>query len=408
MMRILTFTTLYPNAAQPTHGIFVETRLRFLLQSGRVESRVLAPVPWFPSAHPMFGRYGVYAKAPAAETRHGIAVAHPRYPVIPRIGVNIAPFTLYQAAARAARRILDEGFEFDLIDAHFFFPDGVAAAMLGRALGKPVTITARGTDLNLMPRYPLPRRMISWAAEQADGLITVAAALKDVLVDLGVAQEKVTVLRNGVDLELVRPGDRQADRRALGLAPPTLLSVGHLIERKGHHLVIDALAELPGVELMIAGAGPEESALRDRAASRGVADRVRFLGGLPQSRLPQLYRAADALVLASSREGWANVLLEAMACGTPVVATPVWGTPEVVNCRAAGVLATERSAPALAAAIRDLLAAPPDRAATRAHAESFDWQATTDGQLRLFSAILERRARQPAAPIYPAASVSGS
>jgi teichuronic acid biosynthesis glycosyltransferase TuaC len=408
MMRILTFSTLYPSEAQPTHGIFVETRLRFLRDSGRVEPRVLAPVPWFPSASKLFGRYAAYAKAPRHETRHGILIDHPRYPVIPKLGVNLAPFSLYQAAARAARAMLRDGYDFDLIDAHFFFPDGIAAVMLGRALGKPVTITARGTDLNFMPRYAVPRRMIRWAADQADGLITVAAALKDVLLELGVPPEKVTVLRNGVDLELFRPGNRQADRQALGLAAPTLLSVGHLIERKGHHLIIDAVAELPGTELLIAGSGPEEAALKARAASRGVEGRVRFLGALPQSRLPQLYRAADALVLASSREGWANVLLESMACGTPVVATPVWGTPEVVNCRAAGCLAAERSAPALAYAIRDVLSAPSDRAATRAHAESFDWQATTDGQLRLFSTIIERRARRSAPSVYPAASVSGS
>ena len=407
MMRILTFSTLYPNEAQPTHGIFVETRLRFLLDSGRVESRVLAPIPWFPSASPMFGRYAAYAKAPHQEIRRGIAIEHPRYPVIPKLGVNLAPFSLYQSALRAARAIQRDGYDFDLIDAHFFFPDGIAAVMLGRALGKPVTITARGTDLNLMPRYALPRRMIRWAASEAAGLITVAAALKEVLVDLGVPSEKVSVLRNGVDLTLFQPGHREAERQALGLAAPTLLSVGHLIERKGHHLIIDALAELPGIELLIAGSGPEDAALKARAAERGVADRVRFLGALPQSRLPQLYRAADALVLASSREGWANVLLEAMACGTPVVATPVWGTPEVVNCRAAGRLASDRSAPALASAIRDLLSAPPDRAATRAHAEQFDWQATTDGQLRLFASILERRAPQPARAAYPAA-VSGS
>jgi teichuronic acid biosynthesis glycosyltransferase TuaC len=407
MMRILTFSTLYPNAAQPTHGIFVETRLRFLLDSGRAESRVLAPVPWFPSASRLFGRYAAYAKAPRQEIRRGIAIEHPRYPVIPKLGVNLAPFSLYQSSLRAARAIQRDGYDFDLIDAHFFFPDGIAAVMLGRALGKPVTITARGTDLNLMPRHALPRRMIRWAAAEAAGLITVAAALKEVLVDLGVPSDKVSVLRNGVDLALFRPGDRKADRRALGLAAPTLLSVGHLIERKGHHLIIDALAELPGLELLIAGSGPEEAALKARASERGVADRVRFLGTLPQSRLPQLYRAADALVLASSREGWANVLLEAMACGTPVVATPVWGTPEVVNCRAAGCLSSERSAPALAGAIRDLLSAPPDRAATRAHAETFDWKATTDGQLRLFASILERRAPQRRHAAYPAA-VSGS
>src|SRR5258708_6939933 len=109
MIRILNFTTLYPNQAQPTHGIFVETRLRFLLDTGRVQARVLAPVPWFPSTHPAFGRYATYAKVPATEQRHGIAIDHPRYAVIPRIGVNITPFLLYRAALKAAREIIRQG-----------------------------------------------------------------------------------------------------------------------------------------------------------------------------------------------------------------------------------------------------------------------------------------------------------
>jgi glycosyltransferase involved in cell wall biosynthesis len=407
MLRILTFTTLYPNAAQPAHGVFVENRLRALVGSGEVAARVLAPVPWFPSTHPRFGRYAAYAAAPRAESRHGLEIGHPRYPVIPKIGPNLAPFSLYRAAARTLTRWCRQGYDFDLIDSHFFFPDGIAAALLARRFGKPVTITARGTDLNLMPRYRIPRALIRWAADRADGLITVSAALRQPLVELGIAPERIAVLRNGVDLVRFRPpADRAAARAALGLARPTLVSVGHLIERKGHHRVIAALAELPDVDLLVVGDGPEASALRGAAQHHGVAGRVRFLGALPHDALPDVYGAADALVLASSREGWANVLLEAMACGTPVVATPIWGTPEVVTTRAAGVLA-ERSPAALAAGVRDLLAAPPARADTRRHAERFGWAPTTQGQLDLFREILDRRAlRRAGIPVQAAVSRS--
>jgi glycosyltransferase involved in cell wall biosynthesis len=250
--------------------------------------------------------------------------------------------------------------------------------------------------------------MIRWAAEQADGLITVSAALKQPLVELGVPAERVVVLRNGVDLVRFRPpADRAAARAALALTRPTLASVGHLIERKGHHLVIEALAALPGVDLLVVGDGPEAAALRAAAQRHGVADRVRFLGARPHDELPGIYGAVDALVLASSREGWANVLLEAMASGTPVVATPIWGTPEVVTTRAAGVLAADRSAAALAAGVRDLLGAPPPRAATRAHAEQFGWGPTTQGQLSLFREILNRRVlRRAGIPVRATASGS--
>ena len=201
-MKILTFSTLYPHAARPSHGIFVETRLRHLLASGKVESRVVAPVPWFPSRNPRFGAYAVHAAAPREERRHGIQVLHPRYPLLPKIGMTLTPFLLAWAVRPAIGRILSS-FAFDLIDAHYFYPDGVAAILLGRHFGKPVVITARGTDVNLIPRYRLPRAMIRWAARHAAGIITVARALKDDLVNAGVPGERIEVLRNGVDLQLL-------------------------------------------------------------------------------------------------------------------------------------------------------------------------------------------------------------
>ena len=387
-IRLLTFSTLYPNAAQPTHGVFVENRLRHLLGSGAVHSTVLAPVPWFPSQADRFGAWAAFARVPRAETRHGITVHHPRFPVIPRMGMTLAPALLYRAVLPALRRLRANGVAFDAIDAHYVYPDGVAAVWLGRALGRPVVITARGTDVNLIPRHAVPRRLIQGAIAGAAALVAVSGALRDALVELGAPPGKVTVLRNGVDLTLFRPPpDRAAARAALGLAGPTLISVGHLIERKGHHLAIEALASLQGWSLLIVGEGPERPRLEALAARPGIAGRVRLLGARPHADLPALYGAADVLVLASSREGWANVLLESMACGTPVVASDIWGNPEVVRAPEAGRI-VPREAAAIAAGVRALSAAAPDRTATRAYAEGFGWDATTEGQLALFRRVL--------------------
>lgn len=382
-MKIMTFTTLYPHAACPGHGIFVETRLRHLVGSGRVESRVVAPVPWFPSRNPRFGEYAAHASAPREEQRHGIQVLHPRYPVIPKIGMTLAPFLLAQSVKPLIERILAR-YPFDLIDAHYFYPDGVAAVMLGRHFGKPVVVTARGSDINLAPRYRLPRKMILWAARHAAGMITVCRALKDELVALGVPAGRIEVLRNGVDLQRFRPIDRESARRKLGFTRGTLLSVGNLVPHKGHDLAIRSLRLLPEVELVIVGHGPERTALGALVEASGVAGRVRFTGTLSQEELRHCYGAADALVLASSREGWANVLLESMACGTPVVASNIGGTPEVVSAPEAGVLMAERTPEALAEAVQRLFARCPDRAATRRYAEGFSWDETTRGQLQLF------------------------
>ncbi|MBV9116239.1 MAG: glycosyltransferase [Acetobacteraceae bacterium] len=389
-LRLLTFSTLYPNAARPNHGVFVENRLRHLVGSGEAASTVVAPVPYFPSRAALFGDWAVNARAPMREERHGLMVHHPRFPVVPRVGMSAAPWLLYRAALPFVRRLLEDGREVDAIDAHYLYPDGVAAVWLGRRLGLPVVLTARGTDVSLIPRHAVPRRLIEGALRDAAALIAVSAALKAAMLALGAAEPRVTVLRNGVDTRLFRPpADRAALRARLGLDGPTLLSVGHLIERKGHDLVIRALAQLSGVTLLIVGEGPERPRLAALAAQLGLSARVRLLGARPHREMAELYGAADALVLASSREGWANVLLEAMACGTPVVATDIWGNPEVVRAPEAGVLVA-RAADALASAARGLLAAPPARAATRAYAERFSWDETTAGQLAVFREVVAR------------------
>ncbi|MCC2973048.1 glycosyltransferase family 4 protein [Massilia sp. IC2-476] len=385
-MKILTFSTLFPNTEKPGHGIFVETRLRHLVATGQVEARVVAPVAWFPSTHPRFGNYAKMAKVPRAEVRHGLQVEHPRYAAIPKLGMNVAPFLLAQAARPAIARLIDEGFDFDLIDAHYFYPDGVAAALLARWFNKPLVITARGSDITLLPQYTLPRRMIKWAANRADAVITVCNALRDEVVALGVPANRVTSLRNGVDLQLFRPTERQANSMF------TLLTVGHLVPVKAQELIIAALPLLPGVRLVVAGDGPNRAMLEALARTHNVAERVEFLGAVPQAQLRAHYGAADALVLASSREGWANVLLEAMACGTPVVASRVYGTPEVVAAPEAGVLMRERSPQGVADAVNALRANYPDRAATRRYAEGFSWDDTSAGQLRLFADVLAGRA----------------
>jgi teichuronic acid biosynthesis glycosyltransferase TuaC len=395
-IRTLLFSTLYPSSVRPLHGIFVETRLRELLGTGAIETKVVAPVPWFPSTDARWGSYAKMAETPRRETHHGIDVLHPRYPVIPKIGMTVAPLLLALSTLRTIRSLLADGFVFDLIDAHYYYPDGVAAAILARWLDKPLTVTARGTDLNLISRYALPRRMIQWTARQADASIGVSRGLMQVLRDLDIDSGRLHVMRNGVDLLRFHPLPRAQARSELGLVgSPLLLAVGNLIELKGHHLVIDALESLrtryPAARLVVVGQGPERLNLEQRARERGVADRVTFAGAIPNEDLVRWYSAADVLVLASQREGWPNVLLEAMACGTPVVATAVGAAGEIVEGHV-GLLVADRSAASLAAALNRLLADPPSRTAVRTHAESFAWQDTSEAQLSLF-----RRLAQPIA-----------
>jgi glycosyltransferase involved in cell wall biosynthesis len=385
-LRTVTFTTLYPNLARPRHGIFIEQRLRHLLATGEVESRVVAPSAWFPSGDPRFGPWSVFGRVPEMEVRHGIAARHPRYLLLPKVGMTSAPVTMALAARRVLREMLRQGFDFDVIDGHYLYPEGVAAALLGLWFGRPVVLSVLGDDAITLPGFRLPRRMILWAVERAAGVTAVCQALKDRLVEVGAPAEKIRVVIHGVDLEMFRPVDRAAVRRRLGLSGRVLLAVGHVTKRKGQHLAVQALPHLPGTTLLIAGDGWMEESLRTMARDLSVADRVRFLGHVEQENLRDYYGAADALVLASSREGIANVLIESMACGTPVIATPVWGTPEAVTVPAAGVLMRDRSVEALVEAARRLFADYPDRAATRRHAETFTWERTSRDHLEVLRA----------------------
>jgi glycosyltransferase involved in cell wall biosynthesis len=330
----------------------------------------------------------MFGRVPAKEERHGISIRHPRYMLLPKVGMSMAPLTMALACRPVLAGMIRKGFDFDVIDAHYLYPEGAAAALLGRWFDKPVIASVLGDDVIMLPKFRLPRRMILWTAARCAGVTSVCQALKDRLVEVGAPAEKIRVVLHGVDLDLFRPVDREAVRRRLGLSGKVLLMVGHVTRRKGQHLAVEALPDLPGMTLLIAGDGWMEGMLRDRARDLGVADRVRFLGSVVQEELKDYYGAADALLLPSSREGIANVLIESMACGTPVVATPVWGTPEAVNVPEAGVLMRDRSPEALAEAVRQLFASYPDRAATRRHAETFTWERTSRQHLEVLRAAL--------------------
>lgn len=389
VVKVLSFTSLYPNAAQSRHGVFVENRLRRIAEHPDVDLKVVAPVPWFPSRNSIFGRYATYTNVPACEERYGVEVLHPRFPVIPKFGMTLSPFLLYLWMRPVLSRLLADGWDFDLIDAHYFYPDGVAATLLGRRFSRPVVITARGSDINVIARYRLPGKLIRWAARQAADIIAVSEGLADTMGERGIDRQRVQVLRNGVDLEMFRPVDQAECRRQPGVDPLVLLSVGNLVSLKGHDLIIRALQSLPDFRLVIVGTGPEENNLRELVKELNLAGRVKFQGGVEHEKMSEIYGAADALVLASESEGWPNVLLEAMACGTPVVATEVSGVGEAVSSSAAGVICAERAPDAIVQAINALFAARPSREETRRHAERFSWDETIERQVAIYRGVKE-------------------
>ena len=393
-IRLLTLTTLFPNSRQPRHGIFVANRLRRLCDTGRIDATVVAALPRFP------GAYRESVEVPASEVVMGFDVRHPRYLHVPGVGMRIQPDSLARALLDELRRNAMDASRFDAIDAHYFYPDGVAAARVADVLGLPLVISARGSDINLIGNIPFARKRMRDAAQRAQALIAVSAALARRMGELGMPAERIHVLRNGVDCELFSSFPRAAARKRLGLCEEGkwILGVGNLVPEKGFDLLIRSVAMLDDAQLLIIGDGPGRSALE--ALARSVAPgRVEFRGNMSQAELRYGYAAGDLLALPSMREGWPNVVLEAIACGTPVAASPVGGVPEILREGAPARLVSERSPVAWRDAMKSLLDAsmPPER--VREYAFEFGWDEVIAQQIALYEHVVGRvPAKQAAAP----------
>ena len=387
-MRLVTFTNLYPSEDSPRHGIFVHERLRHLVKYDDIDARVIALRPRI---------VGQVLRRTATSSYKNvdprIEVIFQRVPNVPKLSNWIDPWTWANAAQRAVEAAIAGCEGQAVLDAHFLYPDGVAATILGRRLGVPVVMTARGSDVNVKCENLVALRWIRWAAARGAALITVSKALATKLEGFGVKSPNLEVIPNGVDLEAFRPVDSTSCRKRLGINGKVLVSVGHLIADKGHMIVIRALAKLPDTSLLVVGEGPEEEALRSAAKDSGVDGRVHFLGLVPHKEMRDIYSAADALVLMSAREGMPNVVLESLACGTRVVANDVGGVAEVVRDTVAGVVVKERSIAALVEGLTLLEKTPATSAATREYALQFDWDQLLRRQAELYRSVLDQYGR---------------
>ncbi|MGS1015959.1 glycosyltransferase [Allosphingosinicella humi] len=372
MLRVLTLSTLFPNQVEPILGGFVARQTLGLAALEDVAVEVVAPIgfgPWPLSRHPHYARRAGLAEQ---ETWNGLTVHRPRYRVVPGWGARWTARAMARALLPKLRGIRKR-FPFDVIDAEFFWPDGPAAMHLARALGVPFSIKARGSDIQLWGmRAGIGPQLVA-AGREADGMLAVSGALRSAMASLGIEAGKVRVHHTGVDLDRFRPADRRVAKAALGVDGPLLASVGALIPRKGQRLALATLAELPSATLIFAGDGPDRAALEAEARRLRVADRTRFLGAQPHDAVARLIAAADVMVLPTSAEGLANVWVEALASGTPVVTSDVGGARDVVDRPEAGRLVPLEPS-AIAAAVRDLLAEPPPQEAVRRAAERFRWE----------------------------------
>ncbi|MGC2110647.1 MAG: glycosyltransferase family 4 protein [Candidatus Korobacteraceae bacterium] len=341
-MRILTFTSLFPNSVMPHYAVFLLQRISHLAQRDGNHVVVVAPLPYAPRFLRGTSR-GSVALVPKVETIAGLPVYHPRYPLVPGISMPFHGLLMYSGCLSLVRA-LHRQHHFDCIDSHYIFPDGLAAALIGKSLGVPVTLTARGTDIHTFSDFSTIRPQIRWTLRHANGIAAVSASLARIMSELEPSLEAAAVIGNGVDAERFFPEDRLLARKTIGIEADAslIVSVAALKQVKGCDLLVRAASLLkkstPRCKVLFVGKGPELPALRRLASQLDCADVCTFVGAIENEQLRHYYNAAAVSCLASRNEGCPNVVLESLACGTPVVGTAVGSVPEILSRPELGIL----------------------------------------------------------------------
>ena len=385
-MRVLAITRIFPNAAEPQSAPFNRLQLAALGRRCRVE--VIATLPWFPGVG-LASRWSAAARlvhVPRQEQIAGLPVVHPRALYLPRLhGAAAGLYVTSLLPEVMARRG-----HVDVVLGTWAYPDGCAAVALARLLGVPAVVKLHGSDLNVIARQRGPRLQLRALLPRAARVVAVSRALAGEAAALGVPADRIRLVRNGVDGDRFRVGDRPAARAALGLAADRrlVLYVGHLKENKGVLDLASAMAAVEDADLAVLGGG--EAAGRLEAALAPLGERARMLGERPHDEVPIWMAAADLVVLPSWHEGTPNVVIEALACGRRVVATRVGGTPDLITSPLLGTLVPPKSPDALAEALNRALATDYDPAAVAAAAHGSSW----DDSAAKLHAVLEEALRE--------------
>ncbi len=389
-MRILALTNLYPNPWQPLRATFNRQQFRALATGGEHEVQVIAPIAW---AGEWSARGRTTASEDLPEDRKrlydGMVIHHPRYLYTPKI-LRGWYGRFFIESVRACFRGVVEQFRPDIVLGCWAYPDGWAAVQLAREADLPVAIKVHGSDLLTIDDQPAKKRATSDALRSCDAVIAVSRNLKERAVQLGADRAKVHIVYNGVDTNLFCPGSREEAARHVGLTStdPLILFVGNLAPVKGLDVFLDSLATLKRddrrFQCVLVGEGPLRASLESRIESLGLRGQVRLAGAMPPAQLPHWYRAADLFVLPSRSEGVPNVLLEAMACGTPCIASHVGGIPEIAPAQS---LVPAGDSSALASSIARALASG-NRQATSGVSTPGNWSASAHALANVLQAAV--------------------
>jgi teichuronic acid biosynthesis glycosyltransferase TuaC len=380
-LKVIVLSSLFPSEEYPSAGTFIKERMfRFSKLAPIV---VVAPQFWSPVDWLIRKKWPSFRKlSKSHEIVDGIEIYRPKVLSIPMLLKGLDGIFFALCCFPTLRKIKKD-FAPTLLDAHFAYPDGYAASLLAKWLNLKLSITLRGSKDTRLLDTPIEKQ-VRKALLSADLVISVSNQLKSSVAKIcGVSEEKAIVIGNGVDLTKFHRTSGNQIRQQLKIPSNSkvLIAVGNLIPLKGFDRLINLMPTLRqqagDVHLIIVGGAPAgdltQQSLTHLISTLGLTTNVHMIGKVVQSELHRYYSAADIFVSATEFEGWSNVLLEAMACGLPIVTTRVGGNPQVVATAAVGTLVEYWNAPEAIVAITNALENTWDYAAIRAYAESNSW-----------------------------------
>lgn len=384
-LNVLLISNLFPTPADPIRGIFtyqLAKRLKDLC-----DVTVVCPLPWFPrwANFAFLKRWDEFSCIPDSYQWQDFTVYSPKYLIFPKISEVVHASLMLQPLYKTVKR-LHNFQKFDIVNTWWLYPDAVAAAWVADRLRLPHLVTALGCDINLFMQQRHKRYQIQWALQKADGVTVVSDALRQYLLRQGYRDKAIGVIYNGVDADLFYLRDKFQSSRQLDLVHKgkVVVFVGQLLEVKGVIYLIEAVERLiaAGNDLIVylIGEGSDRSLYEAEIVRRGLFKRIFLVGNRPHTEIAVWMGACDVFCLPSIREGFPNVILEALFSGRPVVASHVGGIPEMVN-ENNGFLVEARNPNALADALCKALAQDWDPQSILATVAHFSWERAAERYL---------------------------
>lgn len=329
-LRIALITPLFPLPEEPYRGKpILETALAL---QAHAELHAFCPISRYPSWKFLQPKT-FQAKLPDPDySPRGIPAVYRAYSTLPVVGRLWNGWSSRRSVAADVR-----AWNPDVILSYWLYPEAFGAVQLARQLGKPVVVGSRGSDLLRIIKDRWTRARVGWTVRHADGVLVVSSELATVARGLGAAPDRVHLVTNGCDTTLFTPADRAAARARLGIPTDVriVLYVGHLLASKGVLDLAEAAARLsasrPDLLLVYIGEGPDAGLLRQRLETLGLTARTRLPGPVAPAGVAEWLAASDVFSLPSYSEGCPNVVLEALSCGRPVVASTVGAIPDLVS-----------------------------------------------------------------------------